>query len=303
MPKICYVPRNFKEDTLLVIDAANAIIDDYVARGLVLTVRQLYYQMVARNFIANKPSEYSRLASIIDDGRKAGLIDWSAIEDRTRNVRSNPAWTDSGHMVKTAARWYHMDMWANQKWRPEVWIEKDALLGVIENVCRDHDVPFFACRGYSSQSEQWAAGQRMLTWRRNRQMPIILHLGDHDPSGIDMTRDNADRVSLFAGFEIQVVRLALTITQVRRYNLPPNPAKATDSRFNGYSDKYGDDSWELDALDPNVIVGLIAMAIGELKDEKKWKQRQKEIERERKPIQDAANRWADVQRFLKDRKR
>jgi len=104
----------------------------------------------------------------------------------------------------------------------------------------------------------------------NGQRPIVFHLGDHDPSGIDMTRDNRDRLSLFAGVDITVVRLALNMEQIERYRPPPNPAKVTDSRFEAYQREYGDESWELDALNPEVIHNLIENNVQCIRDEKLW---------------------------------
>ena len=94
MSKICYVAKRFNRSSTVIIDRANEIIDEYTAQGFDLTLRQLYYQLVSRNFIANKDSEYKRLGSIISDARLAGLIDWQAIIDRTRNLRSNGHWKD-----------------------------------------------------------------------------------------------------------------------------------------------------------------------------------------------------------------
>lgn len=131
-------------------------------------------------------------------------------------------------------------------------------------------MPYFACRGYNSQSEQWAAGRRFGTYIDRGQVPIVLHLGDHDPSSIDMTRDNESRLSLFAGTEVEVRRLALNWDQVQHYNPPPNPAKLTDSRADGYIKNFGGDSWELDALEPSVISELVLDAIEGLLIPEQW---------------------------------
>lgn len=257
MAKELFIERSFKPESMALIDQANRIITDYRAQGFTLTLRQLYYQFVSRDLLPNKQSEYKRLGSIINDGRLAGLIDWSAIEDRTRNVRVHPSWNDPSDIIESAAVGYQEDIWLGQEYRPEIWIEKDALLGVIEPVCRRYRVPYFACRGYTSQSEQYRAGKRFAKHRSLSVTPIVFHLGDHDPSGIDMTRDNGDRLAMFAGDEVEVRRLALNMKQITRYNPPPNPAKETDSRSSGYIEKFGSSSWELDALDPSVIDKLI----------------------------------------------
>jgi hypothetical protein len=197
MPKIKYVDKAFRQGALDIIDKANEIIDEYNAQGFKLTLRQLYYQFVARDIIPNKQSEYKRLGGIISDGRLAGLIDWLAIEDRTRNLQSLATWSSPEDIIGAAASGYREDKWKDQKTRIEVWIEKDALAGVFADVCEALEVPYFSCRGYTSQSEMWSAAMRLRRYERGGQETVILHFGDHDPSGIDMSRDIKDRLYQF----------------------------------------------------------------------------------------------------------
>ena len=255
---------------MYIISKANAIIDEYERQGFDLTLRQLYYQFVSRDLIPNRDTEYKRLGSIINDARLAGLIDWNAITDRTRNLRSLSHWRNPGDIIFSAARSYRIDKWAMQDYRVEVWIEKDALVGVIAGVCDDLDIPYFSCRGYTSQSEMWVAGQRLLKYIKDGQTPLVLHFGDHDPSGKDMTRDIIDRLTLFSNSAIELQRIALNMDQVEQYNPPPNPAKITDSRASAYIAEYGDESWELDALETTVIADLIRDAVGVVMDQDAW---------------------------------
>src|SRR5208337_2838972 len=153
MPKIKYQEINLRKDSLALIDVCNKIITEYTAAGYILTLRQLYYQLVSRDVIANKQSEYKRVGSIVNDARLAGLIDWDALEDRTRNVRSIAHWDSPEQIIAAVADQYAIDKWEDQNVRPEVWIEKDALVGVIERICNELDVAYFSCRGYTSQSE------------------------------------------------------------------------------------------------------------------------------------------------------
>lgn len=299
MPKIAYIDRNFRKATLATIETANAIIDEYAAQGFDLTLRQLYYQMVARGYIENSERSYKNFGNVIDDGRLAGLIDWNRIVDRTRNLRGNNHFRDPGHIMRAAAASYQVDKWKEQPFRVEVWIEKDALVGVIEGVCDRLDVPFFACRGYTSQSEMWGAARRLMHWRDQGQTPVILHLGDHDPSGIDMTRDIVDRLALFAG-DMEVDRLALNWNQVERYNPPPNPAKLTDTRADAYIARFGSSSWELDALEPTVIAALIEAAVDQFRDPDLWAEAVAQEEEGLDLLQQAADRWQDVAAYLGD---
>jgi len=270
-----YKHTRFTASSVRVIEHANTIISDYMAQGYTLTLRQLYYQFVSRDLIPNSQKEYKRLGSIVNDARLAGLIDWDAIEDRTRNVRGVTTWTSPASILEGAASQYKIDPWLDQDNYCEVWIEKDALVGVIEPVCNKYRVDYFACRGYTSQSEQRAAGRRFRSKINNDKKVTIFHLGDHDPSGIDMTRDNDDRLNMFieefsGGNEFEIIRLALNMDQVRKYKPPPNPAKMTDARFGGYVQNFGNKCWELDALDPKVIGDLIEKNIKSLIDDDDW---------------------------------
>ncbi len=274
--KIAYIKKNFASSSLTIIDQANNIIEEYRGQGFKLTLRQLYYQFVSRDLIANKQSEYKRLGSIINDARLAGLVDWDRLEDRTRELQQLSHWDSPAQIIETCIEQYEIDKWENQIYRPEVWIEKDALVGVIDRICNQHDVPYFSCRGYTSQSEMWSAGRRFrrhaMKFKGKSQIPIVIHLGDHDPSGIDMTRDITDRLELFMG-GMEVKRIALNFNQIEEFSPPPNPAKTTDSRYQSYIIKFGEESWELDALEPSVLVNLIDRTITSLKDSDLWEEK------------------------------
>lgn len=280
-----YVEKDFGEEAMKMILAANKIIEEYERAGYSLTLRQLYYQFVARGLLANADANYKKLGTLVSDGRLAGLISWTAIEDRTRNLRGINTLESPAEAVRVARESYAIDLWHNQDWRPEVWIEKEALVGVIGGICAKLRVDFFACRGYNSQSEQWRAGQRFARYIQKGQRPIVFHLGDHDPSGIDMTRDNRDRLSLFAGQPVTVIRLALNMPQIEQYGPPPNPAKLSDSRAADYIRQYGDSSWELDALSPDVISKLIESAILRLRDPAKWEEALDEEDADKETLQ------------------
>lgn len=293
-----FIERCFRAGSLEIIDQANEIIAAYQAQGFTLTLRQLYYQFVSRDIIPNSQTEYKRLGSIINDARLAGLIDWDAIEDRTRNVRTHSFWSDPANIIESAAASYAENLWASQDYRVEVWIEKDALIGVVEPVCNRFRVPYFACRGYSSQSETYAAGVRVRDQLARGLTPLILHLGDHDPSGMDMTRDNRDRLGMFAREGVEVRRLALNYDQIVRYRPPPNPAKETDSRSGPYIVEFGQSSWELDALEPTVIDTLIADEIESVIDRDAWDEAEADEQQNRATLETISARWDEIRAFL-----
>ncbi len=298
MPKILYREMRLGPKRRKMVEQANTIIEEYAAQGFDLTLRQLYYQFVSRDLLANTPLEYKRLGELIADARLAGLVDWSAISDRTRNLRGLSHFNDPADVVLTAAYSYRNDKWAEQKVRPEVWIEKDALVGVIAGVCNELDVPFFSCRGYTSLSEMWSAGQRLARYADAGQEPTIFHFGDHDPSGIDMSRDIQDRLAMFCGQRITFRRLALNMDQVEQYNPPPNPAKMTDSRCYEYVKKFGALSWELDALEPTVLAALIRDAVTNERDEEVWQNAVDAENEGREGLKKAAALWPSVARYL-----
>ena len=296
--KIKYEGKNFRSEALKVIEQAETIINQYSAQGFSLTLRQLYYQFVSRGLIPNTDKSYNRLGNIISDARRAGMIDWDSIVDRTRYLRKQSSWGKPQSILESARDSYHRDLWANQDRRLEVWIEKDALVGVIEDVCNELDVPFFSCRGYVSDSEMWSCAMRIYKHERDdNQDTLLVHLGDHDPSGIDMTRDITDRLSLFssdARGAIEIHRIALTMEQIKELTPPPNPAKITDSRYQDYADKYGDESWELDALEPSYIVNIIRETIEAERNDDRWNESVAEQEMERKQIGEVVNRWGEL---------
>jgi len=204
--------------------------------------------------------------------RATPVIDWDAIEDRTRTVNTHAFWNSPSHIISDDAEVYREDLWKGQRYRPEVWIEKDALIGVIEGVCTELRVPYFAHRGNNSQTLQYQAGRRFAGYLDQGLIPLVLHLADHDPNGIDMTRDNIERLALYARADIEVRRIALNMEQVRRYSPPPSFVKEGDTRTTGYRARFDtEECWELDALSPTVIADLIRSEIEGLINQRAWR--------------------------------
>lgn len=285
-----FINKNFRDVTLTMILVADKILSDFYSQGYILTLRQLYYQFVAADMIPNNEKSYGKLGNVINKARLAGLINWSHMEDRTRNARSNPHWDNPSEILDSAASSYRRDKWENQTHRIEVWVEKDALIGIVGDISSKLDVTCFSCRGYTSQSEMYSAGKRLDDYILNDQIPVVLHLGDHDPSGIDMSRDIEERLSMFLyGNEFEFKRIALTMEQIEELNPPPNPAKFTDSRYREYVHTHSTEScWELDALNPNYMTDLIERNILRYREEEKWEEMITVEETERSQIEEIA---------------
>lgn len=284
MAKQQYKNVKFSSDNYGLIAFMNRIIAEYIKAEYRLTVRQLYYQLVARGRIENTIQSYKRIAGIINDAKLAGEMDWEVIEDRTREFSSQQRWESPGQILRSAASGYHMDRWIGQDTRVFCIVEKEALVSVAERACREFDVPILAARGYPSGTvlREFVLRDIVPAVQDTQQECVILHLGDHDPSGIDMTRDLQERIVLFAedaSANISMRRIALNWEQVETQKPPPNPAKSTDSRYRGYMEKFGDKSWELDALRPDFINALISDEIQNcIGDPATWDRREEEIE-------------------------
>jgi hypothetical protein len=256
MSKETFRTKRFGNIALERIEQCNDIVNEYTEQGLRLTLRQLYYQLVSRDVIPNVEREYKNLSTLVSDARLAGLMDWNAIEDRIRQPRTVSEFKNLDELVDAALAAYRLPRWGGQKYYVELWVEKDALAGVLEPLAREFHVTMMVNRGYSSQSAMYDSAARFIEPSRPG---ILFYLGDHDPSGEDMVRDIADRLDMF-GADVAVNKLALTMAQVRQYNPPPNPAKITDPRAKAYITKFGDSSWEVDALPPNILTQIIRTA-------------------------------------------
>lgn len=291
MAKVSFVPKEFRKNTLELIDFMNELIGSYQRQGYVLTVRQLYYQLVARDVISNDLNSYKRIAAMINDAKLAGLIDWHAIEDRTRDFIVRSSWDSVSSILDTCVSSFHMNMWQYQSNQVYVVVEKEALVGVLERTCREFDVPLLAARGYPSSSVLYDFAKRHIARKPQWKSHTIIHLGDHDPSGLDMTRDLSERIKLLTGgsHHLSIERIALNYNQIEELKPPKNPAKDSDSRFDSYRKKFGTSSWELDALSPEFLNNLVSSKIEEFIDYEAWENRKSEILERKTQLQEISD--------------
>ena len=289
-----FIPKKFSKAHEWVIKQANAIIKEYTQAGYTLTLRQLHYQFVARDLYENTPQNYKRLGNIIDSARKAGMVDWQSIEDRTRTMRRIPVWSTPEQALERIRTQFKLDPWNEQPTlrRVEVWVEKDAAIGIVEPTCNDLRLPYFSCRGYSSSSGLYEAGKRLQSYSAAGYETLILYLGDHDPSGVQMTEVSDERVSMYARTNVEFRRIALTLDQIDTHKPPPNFVKETDSRTKWYSDKFKtDECWELDALAPNVVDKIIRGHVEPLIDAGAWQATLDREEEHRGVLTEIISNW------------
>lgn len=272
------------EDLLTICDQ---IVTSYQEQGLRLTLRQLFYVLIARVVVQSANRVYKNLSGLISMGRLAGRIDWDAIEDRIRVPQMPPEFANLDELVDAAIASYRLPRWKGQPYYAELWVEKDALAGILLPLAQAYHVTLMVNRGYGSTSSMYDAHNRFAEHADQR--CVLFYLGDLDPSGEDMVRDIRDRFEMF-GIDVDVRKIALTIEQVRQYNLPPNPAKRTDPRAREFIRRYGESSWEVDALPPEVLDRLIRDAFDVIVDRHAMQEVIEQEERDKESLRRAVKR-------------
>jgi len=244
-----------------------------------LTVRQLYYRLVAEATIGNGQREYKRIVATLSKARLDGTFPFEYLLDRTREVRPgnftrnevdvDDAINSGLHAVEyNFPHWYiHNDRWLNQPKFVSVWVEKEALAGVFQEPCEALGVSWFVARGYPSVSalNDWVnTYRRVCVASETTPTPVILYFGDHDPDGLEIPHAairNIHRIMDIRGLDLPRVKLvncALTLDQISEHNPPPFPAKTSSSRFRSYVEVTGlTSAWELDALPPDMLDKII----------------------------------------------
>jgi len=293
-----FIAKTFGCQASAMLDTINGILADYAEQGYDLSLRQLYYQLVTRNLVENTEKSYKNVGALVSEARLAGRIDWDMIKDRGREVVSNPHWRDPTKFMEAVAPQYRFDLWADQNSYVEVMVEKQALEGVLLPVCRALDVPFTANKGYSSSSAMYEASKRYLARAEAGKELFVIYLGDHDPSGMDMSRDVGERLDLFLKTSldrtheigpnelaaITVKRIALNMAQVREMKPPENPAKITDSRAKAYIERFGRSSWELDAIEPRKLAELVQTEVMKIMDQRLFFANERKQKRSREDL-------------------
>ncbi|MBS7610561.1 hypothetical protein KEJ19_08455 [Candidatus Bathyarchaeota archaeon] len=274
-----------------IVPLVNDILGQYTER---LTIRQIYYRLVSPPYqaFANTKSNYKTLSKILVKARETGDVDEDRIEDRARTTIGGDHGFDSPtdlidyaiRRLEQAYEYYTRKMWDEQDEYIEVWVEKDALVSIFSSIANGFRVITYPTRGYSSYTLVKEAIKRFDDY--NGKPIIILHFADHDPSGLDMTRDIEDRLYKYYNGDFKVKRISLTIDQVKKYGLVPNPTKRADARSPKYIAQYGDECWELDAIPPNELRAIIKDSIEAHIDAQIWNETLDKIEQERKIIKD-----------------
>lgn len=258
-----------------------------------ITLRQLYYQLVARQKIGNNDGYYKKTSRDLTTARENGDIDPSKIEDRGRESSDGDYWNDrtAEEFIQVSIRSlsrkyldYDFPRWVGQPNYVEVWCEKDALRRIMEEIAGKYGVVVSVGKGFTSFTHANDTTQRFVEQQDLGKDCKLLYFGDFDPSGEDMVRDLIGRIHEYGADEVTIQKCALTKAQVIEYNLPSDYAKAGDPRSKKFIEKNGNICVELDALRPDLLRSMIDTAIQTSINPQIWNDNIDSHERERAKI-------------------
>jgi hypothetical protein len=257
--------------------AIRGAIREVLARIQPATVRQTFYQLVSRGVIAKTEQEYKQtVVRLLGELRRTGEIPFDWIADNTRWMRKPTTYRSLSDMLDRSTEFYRRALWDTSDVYVEIWLEKDALAGVLYDVTAEWDVPLMVTRGYASISYLHGAAEAI---ESKGKRAYLYYFGDFDPSGVDITRAVEEGIREFApDADIEFVRVAVTEQQILEMNLPTRPTKASDSR----SRNFEGESVEVDAIDPDALRGLVRQAIEQHIDQAEFERLQAIEEQERR---------------------
>lgn len=255
------------------------------------TVRQTFYQLVSRGIIDKTEQEYKHtVVRLLGEMRRNQEIPFDWIADNTRWMRKPQTYSSLTDMLDRSTEFYRRALWDSQDAYVEIWLEKDALSGVLYEVTAECDVPLMVTRGYPSLSFLHAAATSIGA----RGKPAYLYyFGDYDPSGMDITRAVEDGIREFApDADIEFERVAVTAEQIEEMELPTRPTKATDSR----SKNFEGESVEVDAIDPDTLRDMVRDAIEQHIDKDELQRLELIEKQERETLENIAHVLPQIQR-------
>jgi hypothetical protein len=279
----------YQQKTKEILRQVQEILEEYKGRGA-LTLRQIYYLLVSKKVIPNTLSSYKRLSRILSNARKDGIISFDAIVDRTRIPIKEPSWNGLGSFIKAVKKKYRKSKWKGQEMYVEVWLEKDALRGMIEPITSLYDLYLVVGRGYPSLSSLYEAEKRF----KEANKPVqILYLGDFDPSGENIPQTIKRNLTKYFKIDrkkLHIRKVALTLRDIKKYRLPSAPTKRKDSRSKKFVQKYGELCVELDALPPKILEEKLKKSIERYLNSQKFQKRLKMEKQEIKKLEEMIER-------------
>jgi hypothetical protein len=272
-----------QEKSKRLIESMQAIL----AKQYPMTVRQVYYRLVAIAVIKNGIAGYRAVVRLLGIARDDGRIEWDWIVDRTRPEYAPSMWDDPDEFMQGVAKWYRKNFWLLQPNHVEIWAEKDTVIGTIQEITDELGVLVRVGRGYQSKTKKHEIYEFFKTITK----PIVvLYLGDHDSSGRDIGRDVAEQVRDF-GCRFRFKRIAIEPADIKKFNLPPDFAKTTDSRTKQFLEKYDDKCVELEALTVEELRRRVDSEVKALIEPEAWKKAERIQEAELEQIKRFMSKW------------
>jgi hypothetical protein len=268
--------RRTKEDIRSLRDA----LLDVVRENRPMTVRQVFYQAVSCGLIEKTEAQYKNtVVRLLTDMRIDGDLPFNWIADNTRWMRKPYSYSSMESAIRRTAETYRRSVWDSQDVYVELWLEKDALSGVLYEVTAPWDVPLMVSRGYSSVTYLYTAAETIIAQNKPA---YLYYFGDYDPSGVDIPRNVEARLRQFApGAEIRFERVAVNFEQIEAMQLPTRPTKKTDSR----SKAFEGESVEVDAIPPGALRQLAEQCIAQHVDQRQYEMMQTAEVEERKILE------------------
>jgi len=239
------------------INAINSAIIDLLADEKPMTVRQVFYRLVSEGIIGKTETEYkSTVCRLLAQLRREKVIPFNWIADNTRWMRKPKTYDSLAEMLDLTQQTYRRAVWSNQDCYVEVWLEKDALSGVLSPITFEWDVPLMVTRGYPSLSFLHSAGEAIA--EQEGRTCYVYYFGDHDPSGVDIPKKVEAALGEFAPrVSLRFQCVAVLPEQIEAWNLPTRPTKKSDSR----SKSFKGESVEVDAIPPTTLRGIVENCI------------------------------------------
>jgi len=297
------VPKVWETDLQGLVRSILRIVEDYQQQDIIQTLRGYYYDLVSEGLIPNAIEIYKKMGKLISDLRYSGHIDWSAMEDRARKKEMHIEWDNIDDALKTITHIYRLPRWQDQDKYIEFFTEKDTMYPRLAPLTNKYHIPLCINRGYASSSVIYDLSKRVIEKLEDGKEVVILYLGDHDPSGLNMIEDMEKRLTEFLedGREyiepnFKIIHVALTKEQIKKYNLPPNPAKMSDTRSKKYIEEHGSISWEVDAMKPQIMRAIVEKEILNHIDVDKYNAWIKKEEKEKQALKEFGEKLSKLKK-------
>jgi hypothetical protein len=256
-----------------------------------ITVRGVCYRLFVAGVIDSMAiNNTQKISRLLTQAREEGLIPWEWIVDDSRRIEGDSGFRDLQQYAKVVELSYRRDFWAHQPQRVIVLSEKATVAGILRPVLDDSGVPFFAAHGFNSATKVYELARET---ERDQRQYVFLYVGDYDCSGMHMSEvDLPERLERYGAVGFHFERIALTEFDIG--DLPCFSAKEADPRYDWYVENYGDEAWELDAMDPNDLRERVRAEISQYVDPPAWERHKLVEAAEQETVKMIATKMAEA---------